>query len=410
MLAKKYSKKRKILILCQYFYPEYVSSATLPTQLAEDLTSKGLNVDVVCGWPYEYTNADKISKTENYKGISIRRLPYSKFNNKSKIGRIINFFSLFLKFGLSIPRMLKYDHILVYSNPPILPLIPDVLHRIFKKNFSFVVYDIAPDNAIKTGATRPGSMIDKLMRYINKHVYQDASNVIVLGTEMKNYLVENRISQHPENIHVIPNWYDTSNLMDTTVYNKTFKSYRQQYKKILLYSGNMGQLQDMDTIIDFLKMNKNQSDTLTILCGHGKKFGKVQQAIKDNQINNVKIYEFLTGTDYSDVLKIADVCFASLIKEGIGLGVPSKNYGYLAAKKPLILIMDQSTDIVQHIKQYHAGIQVDNGNAQAIYDFIKTHSSEELKELGEHAYTLFQDKYTRDKNVNKYYELLKEEN
>src|SRR5699024_6205316 len=129
------------------------------------------------------------------------------------------------------------------------------------------VYDIAPDNAIKTDATRPGSMIDKLMRYINKHVYQDASNVIVLGTEMKNYLVENRISQHPENIHVIPNWYDTSNLMDTTVYNKTFKSYRQQYKKILLYSGNMGQLQDMDTIIDFLKMNKNQSDTLTILCG-----------------------------------------------------------------------------------------------------------------------------------------------
>ncbi len=48
-----------------------------------------------------------------------------------------------------------------------------------------MVYDIAPDNAIKTGATRPGSMIDKLMRYINRHVYKNAENVIVLGTEMK---------------------------------------------------------------------------------------------------------------------------------------------------------------------------------------------------------------------------------
>lgn len=33
-------KKKKLLILCQYFYPEYVSSATLPTQMAEDLVKK----------------------------------------------------------------------------------------------------------------------------------------------------------------------------------------------------------------------------------------------------------------------------------------------------------------------------------------------------------------------------------
>ncbi|MCO6062564.1 hypothetical protein NG726_38705, partial [Pseudomonas sp. MOB-449] len=83
-------------------------------------------------------------------------------------------FSLFSKFVINIPKMLKYDQILVYSNPPILPLIPDVLHRLLKKKYSFVVYDIAPDNAIKTGATRPGSMIDKLMRYINRHVYKNA--------------------------------------------------------------------------------------------------------------------------------------------------------------------------------------------------------------------------------------------
>ncbi len=76
--------------------------------------------------------------------------------------------------------MLKYDQILVYSNPPILPLIPDVLHRLLKKKYSFVVYDIAPDNAIKTGATRPGSMIDKLMRYIDDLLHKNAENVIVL--------------------------------------------------------------------------------------------------------------------------------------------------------------------------------------------------------------------------------------
>lgn len=400
-------KKKKILILCQYFYPEYVSSATLPQQLAEDLISKGLDVDVICGWPYEYTNHKNVSSTEKIKGIYILRLKYSRFNSKSKLGRMVNFFSLFFKFAINMPRMVKYDHILVYSNPPILPLIPDILHRLLNKKFSFVVYDIAPDNAIKTGVTRRGSMIDRFMTYINNHVYKDASHVIVLGNEMKNYLIKNKISQNPDNIHVIPNWYDTSFLLDDTVHNEEFKAFRQEYDKILLYSGNMGQLQDMNTIIDFIKMNKNQNNTLTILCGHGKKFAEVKQAIDDNQIENVKIYEFLKGTDYSDVLKIADVCVSSLIAEGIGLGVPSKNYGYLAAKKPLILIMDKETDIVKQVQRYCAGVHVENGNARAMFDFIHSHTSSELSKMGEHAYQLFVQEYTRSKNVNRYYELLK---
>ncbi|GJF59752.1 glycosyltransferase family 4 protein [Staphylococcus argenteus] len=399
--------KKNILILCQYFYPEYVSSATLPTQLAEDLSAQGINVDVLCGWPYEYSQNNNVSKTETYHDIHIRRLKYSRFNNKSKVGRIINFFSLFSKFALNMPKMLKYDHILVYSNPPILPLIPDVLHRVFKKKYSFVVYDIAPDNAIKTGATRPGSMIDKLMRYINKNVYKHADNVIVLGTEMKNYLVNHQISKNPNNIHIIPNWYDMRQLQDNHIENDTFRTYREQYDKILLYSGNMGQLQDMETLVSFLKLNKNETKILTILCGHGKKFAEVKAAIETYQIENVKMFEFLTGTDYADVLKIADVCFASLIKEGVGLGVPSKNYGYLAAKKPLVLIMDKQSDIVQHVEQYDAGVQIDNGDAQAIYNFINTHSSQALQEMGERAHQLFKDKYTREINTMKYYNLLK---
>ena len=34
-----------------------------------------------------------------------------------------------------------------------------------------------------------------------------------------------------------------------------------------------------------------------------KKYQYVKQAIEANNIPNVKIYEFLTGTDYTDVLK-----------------------------------------------------------------------------------------------------------
>lgn len=397
-------KKKKILILCQYFFPEYVTSATLPTQLAEDLIKKGMKVDVICGWPNEYYDGRTTQRKENYKGINIERLRYSKFNNKTKYGRIFNFFSLFIMYVLRMPKMLKYDQILVYTNPPILPLIPDILYRLFKKEYSFVVYDIAPDNALKTGATEPGSLIDKLMKYINKHVYKNAKNVIVLGTEMKNYLLKNHISKNPYNIHIIPNWFNESS--DNSIHNSKFKELRKKYKKILLYAGNMGQLQDMDTIIEFIKLNKGNKDTLVILCGHGKKYNNVKNIIERNNIKNVKFYKFLKGNDYTDVLKISDACFASLVREGVGLGVPSKNYGYLANSKPLILIMDKQSDIVKDVEEYNAGIQINNGDAQSIKAFIDQHTSEEMKLLGANAYQLFKDKYTRAHNTEKYYKLL----
>ncbi|KYH13845.1 glycosyltransferase family 4 protein [Staphylococcus kloosii] len=400
-------KKKNILILCQYFYPEYVSSATLPTQMAEDLVRKGLNIDVICGWPYEYSKSQKILKKEKYNGIKIRRLKYAQFDSKSKAGRLINFFSLFTMFLINMPRMIKYDHILVYSNPPILPFIPDLIHRIFKKKYSFVAYDIAPDNAIKTGATKPGSIIDKVMKYINKHVYKNANHVIVLGTEMKNYILENKISNTKNNIHVIPNWYDEKSLNKDKVYNDDFIKIKSKYKKLLLYSGNMGQLQDMETIMQFLKGVKDNKEIATVLCGHGKKKKLVDDFIKNNKIENAFVYDFLTGTDYSDVLNIADCCIVSLVPEGIGLGVPSKNYGYLAAGKPLIAIMDKETDIVKQIKSYNAGIHVYNQDFRSIINFVENNGPKELEQMGRNAYQIFKDNYTRELNTEKYYNLLK---
>jgi hypothetical protein len=45
------------------------------------------------------------------------------------------------------------------------------------------------------------------------------------------------------------------------------------------------------------------------------------------------------------------------------------------AKKPLVLIIDKQSDIVQHVEQYDAGIQIDNGDAHAIYVDVRAHPS-----------------------------------
>ncbi|MDK9866983.1 MULTISPECIES: hypothetical protein [Staphylococcus] len=96
-----------------------------------------------------------------------------------------------------------------------------------------------------------------------------------------------------------------------------------------------------------------------------------------------------------------------MVNEGIGLGVPSKSYGYLAAKKPIIAIMDKNTDIVEQITSYNAGIHIKNNDFIEMKNFIEKNSNTNLKDMGENAYKIFKENYTRSMSTNKYYELLK---
>jgi len=401
--------KKDLLILCQYFYPEYVSSATLPTELGEDLVKKGLSIDVLCGYPNEYSNGNKVPKKENYKGINIHRVKYTKLNNKTKIGRIINFFSFFLSILLRLPSLFKYKCILVYSNPPILPLIPYFVSRISKTKFVFVAFDVYPDTAIMLGMIKKGSVIEKLMHYINRKVYKHASRVIALGSEMKRYMVNHGIAIKPEIVEIIPNWYSDEKITNRSVINnKEFKNLRQKWPFIVLYSGNMGTCQDMETILKCLYKLKNNKDILFLFTGHGNKIDYVKKYIESNKIQNAKVYGFLLGDDYADVLKIADICLVSLVEGIEGLGVPSKTYGYLAFGKPVLAIMSGDTDIVRNLKEYNAGGNVLQGDVEGLEKLILQfkNDKDKLQTSGQNARKMFEDLYRRQICTEMYYKMI----
>ena len=84
--------KRDILFLCQFFYPEYNSSATLPFDTARYLAQSGYSVGALCGYPREYNTSGKVPVRETKDGVSIRRLHYMQLNRRSKLGRLINYY------------------------------------------------------------------------------------------------------------------------------------------------------------------------------------------------------------------------------------------------------------------------------------------------------------------------------
>lgn len=398
---------KNVLLLCQYFYPEHVSSAILPAQLAEDLAESGHDVSVICGWPQEYHDGNSVTQRETYKRIKIYRLKYGNFNNKSKFGRMFNFFSFFMSALMKLPKIMKYHVVVVYSNPPILPIIGYWAKKLAKVKLVFVGFDLYPDNAIAINAISADGVISKMMKYINKRVYLNADRVIAISSDMKNYMLEAHKELDKERTVVIPNWYTGEIERSGNVKNDEFKKLRETYQLIVLYTGNMGEAQELDTIVDsIINMNKSgkYENVLFVFTGHGSKKDKIEQKLMDARVGNTRFYGFLKDQDYKDILNISDVCLVSLKKGIEGLGVPSKTYGYLAYGKPVISIMSDETELAKNISAYKAGFNVTQNNVDGFITAIENFLANKdlVKVCGMNSFRLHNDHYKKSLSLEKY--------
>ena len=391
-------QKKDVCFLCQYFYPEYVSSATLPFDTAKALVENGFTVGALCGYPYEYYDK-KIVLEENVDGIEIKRLKYLKMKRASKIGRIINYFSFIVKAFLRVKHLKKYKAVVVYSNPPLMPWVANVAKKRYGCKIIFVAYDLYPEIALRTNSIKSKGLIKRIMDRINKKFYPNVDKVVALSNEMKEYLVQNR-NIAEEKITVIPNWYkdEYESLCQT---NQTEITKNLEGKQVVSYLGNMGTCQDIDTILKVAKKMESDLRFVFLFAGHGNKVDLVKSAISQGA-KNIVYYDFLHGQDYLSVLKQTSYAVVSLEKDLCGLCVPSKTYAYMMYNKPIICIMDKKTDIAEDVINSESGVVVENGEVDKIIEHLLSQNKEpNIRER-------YLEKYTPHVTLGKYIDMVKE--
>ncbi|WP_306010174.1 glycosyltransferase family 4 protein [Bacillus sp. MMSF_3328] len=404
-------KKKDVLFLCQYFYPEYISSATLPFDTAHSLSNAGFSVEVLCGYPKEYNLSNKVPLREKYKNIDIKRLKYIQLKRSNIIGRLINYFSFTSAVALRFMKLRNYKTIMVYSNPPVLPFIAALANKFFDTKIIFVCYDIYPEIAHVTNTISQKSLISRVMKFINKGIYKRLNKVVALSNEMKSYLLEHRPALSADQVEVIPNWYEDKGVSNSSasIDNKLFKSIKKDGNLVVSYFGNMGIAQDLDTIIDAIRKLKNDSNVQFLFAGHGNKMHLLKDIVKNEELNNVTVFDFLHGQDFQDALNISD-CFIVSLSDGLtGLAVPSKTYSYMMASKPVIAIIGEESDIAKDLKENNAGYAMKAGES---YNLVK--AIEELRDdynkreyMGKKSRGIFLEKYTKEKCTQQYVNLMK---
>lgn len=356
-------------------------------------------------------DSHSFKKHEIYQGVNIYRVKNIGRQHGNLLSRLIFSFTFILKsFFFLLFKKRDYDILIITTNPPFLGLLILALNSYFKVPYVVIAYDIYPQILDKMGILKKNTVLYKFWKWLNVKVYNNASKIISIGTDMSTVIKNEMNIVDSSKIELIYNWSDKNKVFPVERANNNFLiQNRFENKKILLYSGTLGSTHNIEEILIAANELRLETDILFLFIGSGSKVKLVKDYISNSGNSNVILMPFQPIEIISQTLSSATLSFVCLESSFTGLSVPSKSYGILAAKVPIIGMMDDNAEISKMIEKYQCGVVWNKSKniklSSLIYDLIS--NNDLLNKMSENAYFTFLNNFNIDTSVKKYNNALK---
>lgn len=383
----------KILIVCQYFWPE----SFRVTDLALDLLKRGHQVEVLTGKPnyphgkfYEGYGFFSHSK-DVYKGITIHRVPLFPRRKSTGFQLSLNYLSFVVFSCLYVLfHRQKYDVSLTFALSPIIQAYPALLHKKLYKSKAFLwVQDLWPESVTAAGNVNNKHII-RILNKIVTHIYRNTDKILVQSKSFIPSVEEKGVDKNK--IRYVPNWAEDLFTENLTVDKNRYKNILPE-GFIVMFAGNIGEAQDFESIVKAAELTKGIPDIKWVFVGDGRKKEYVEKKIKKLKLQDtIKLLGRYPVEDMPDFFIHADVMLITLKKEQIfSMTIPSKLQSYMAYGKPIVGMLDGiGADL---IIDANCGSVVPSANYEELSRNVVRLFHEDKKTLAE-----------KGKNGKKYYE------
>ena len=404
----------KVQYFGQYFTPEKSSGGYLVTDLLEGFIREGWEVDVYTSTPTRGVTEETrkqycrmpLEISENGK-LRIHRMPLYR-EGKGFIPRAIRYmlFSLQCLFkGLTEPA----DLVFTGSGPPTQGLVGVAIKKATRKKFIYNLQDAFPDSMIAAGIATEKSILVKIGRIMEHHIYTNADAIITISNDMYQSVLNKGV--HASNVHMVSNWVDTNTIKQVSRNdNKLFDELRLSRENFyVVYAGNIGYVQGIDSIIEAAKMLKKEEDIHFVIFGNGSEEKKIRQMINDYELTNVSMYPLLNADRVSEVYSMGDVSLVTCKPGTGGAGMPSKTWTIMATGTPVLGFFDKPSEFAQILDVTKTGWCVEAGKTEELCDMtVRLYQSKALcKEYGQNAREYAEKYLSKNKAASRYIEIMK---
>ena len=396
---------QKLYVFCQLFYPELISSGQTVTELCESLTSKGKQICVYCAQP-TLVKTQKVNAQLHYKGIQVNRLKSTRFSKLSFLGKLFNHISFSISCFFKLCTLEKNATILVFTNPPILPLIVRVVHMFKSLDYTVVLFDLYPQSLVANGVLKSSSILNKIYSRLINSAYKKASHLVSIGRCMKT-IIDSQLNS-PKNSIYIPIWADTTHIQNPRKKKEFKKEWNLENSFIVGYSGNLALFHPIETLIYTAETMQDYKEIKFIFVGEGAKKKWAQNYCKTHNLTNCLFYSYVDREDLGDLLSIFDCGLVGLNKENTGLSVPSKTMGLLSAGVPILGCLSQKSEIGLILNEFKCGLSSNPSDINALKENILHlyNNPQKKHEMSKNALQAVNSKFNLDQITLEYLQIL----
>jgi colanic acid biosynthesis glycosyl transferase WcaI len=374
----------KVLVITPQYFPDYGPSAPIYTALCEDLSKMGCDVTVVTGFPNyigsntNHMKSNKLFDEEIRNGVRIIRTYVFTVSKSALWGRLLYHLSFNIFSTLASFRVHKVEIVLADA-PTLWSGLSLVVTSLLKKiPFIYIIHDIYPDVLLKLGVLRNRRILGWIGG-IENYFYIKSSGISVLSQGFKENLIRKNVPK--EKITIIPACVDVDFIRPTSKNNKLQEKWGLKNKFVVLYAGNIGLSQGLDTLLGTASILLDYPDILFVLVGEGATKPELENMAEEKRLKNVKFFPFQPREDVPLIYSLADVCIVSLKRDIVVESVPSKTYTIMASGRPIVATVNHDTEVRRLIEQTQCGISVDPEDPQKLSEAIlKLHQNPSLGE------------------------------
>lgn len=393
-----------ILFIHQHFYPEESGTAKSCTEMARYFASRNHDVTVITEFPNR--NFESVTDSKNelkqvdvYKGITIHRLKNKFQYSSNKVSRI----SAYLMFAFtSFLHALKLKNnfdicITIQALPSAIPCV--LLQKLNKTPHHFYCTDMMPDLGIASGMVN-NKFIIKLSRIVEKLVYDNSTAVYAVTPLMAENIKEKSSNK---NIFVLPDWVDVKFFNENRYKYISYleNKYDLNGKKVILYIGNIGFLQNLRTVIDVAKRmdgDEEYNEYIFVIGGAGAQKAELENECKKHGLKNIR---FIGVVDRQHVPSFLELSSCTLMNFAdhphMALYRSSKIFDYIMAEKPVIV--GAIGELAKIVKENNLGVVARPSDPEDFYNKLIKLINTKYEINNEHLIK----KYSRDNVLSELY-------
>ena len=393
---------RSVTIWGINYAPEKTGIGPQTTWLAESLAEQGYRTSVVCAFSYypawmkNPKDRGKLYRSEQIQGVMVRRNWLYVPKAPSLIKRTLQQLSFVTFSTLRILFSPAADMYLVVSPPFLLSPVMRVLA--FLKSRPYVVH--LQDDEVQAAyeTTNMGIRAYRVLKALEVWGYRGAERLSTISEGMRKLMQQQlecsaSTKRQPE-IALLANRVSGQVEKPNDAVNAFRKSLNT--KRLLVYSGNLGDKQVLDAFIPAVATFSKEELTLYI-CGQGAQKPRLQELIDKTAAENIRFESLLPDDEYRTLLTAADACVLSEMTHkgqwlSPGICFASKMLSYMKQGKPLLLYADMDSEASDIIRKENCGFAL--GEKQELEEllntFVKT-DDETLEAMGERSAQFYHD-------------------